>query len=342
MTALSRSPLSSSLAVSLALLSLCTSAARADEPELVRYFVGEARDAQRAPLGPALVLMGGGQDVDAAFRWWRPYMVRGDVVVLRTSGGEGYNDYLYRTIGGCDSVETLVVSSRTLADDPRVAQSLAGAEAIFLAGGDQATYLRCWRGTGVDRALQAAWKRRAVLGGTSAGLAVLGEFVFSAESGTVTSATALQDPYGPRVRLAPRLLALPPLVGVLTDSHFGARERLGRMATFMARLVADQTCAAPLGLGIDEGTALVVGPSGRAAVLGAGAVWVVRLTRAGACLAKQPLSGAELEVAQLEAGHTLLLPSGEHSLPTTRYRITAGALERAEARSTQGDSAEGR
>ena len=79
----------------------------------------------------------------------------------------------------------------------------------------------------------------------------------------------------------------------------------------------------------DPGRPTHVGPSGRAAVLGAGAVWVVRLTQAGTCQAKQPLSGVELEVAQLQAGHTLLLPSGGHSLPTTRYGITAGALERA-------------
>lgn len=325
------------LPLSLAFLSaLPPVPASAEEPTLVRYFVGDAQDAQRPPQGPALVLMGGGPEVDAAFRWWRPYMSGGDVVVLRTSGGEGYNDYLYRAIGGCDSVETLVVSSRALADDPRVAKSLAGAEAIFLAGGDQASYLRCWRGTAVDAALAAAWKRRAVLGGTSAGLAVLGEFVFSAAGGTVTSPAAIADPYGARVRLAPALVPIPLLAGVVTDTHFAARDRLGRLAVFLARLVADRTCARPFGIGIDERTALVVGPQGRAAVLGEGAVWVVRLARSGRCQAGVPLEGVELEVARLRAGHTLALPEGRSSLPLERYALREGAFARIPAASPAG------
>ncbi|MBL4847957.1 MAG: cyanophycinase [Planctomycetes bacterium] len=295
-------------------------------PPLVRYRVGNAADAKRSPKGPALILMGGGADVDAAFRWWRPYISGGDVVVLRTSGSDGYNDYLLNTIGGCDSVETLLVTSRALANDPRVAKSLAGAEAIFLAGGDQATYLRYWRGTAVSKALAAAWSRRAVIGGTSAGLAVLGEFVFSASKGTVRSPLALADPYGPRVQLAPKLIPIPLLKGVITDTHFGKRQRLGRLGVFLARLKADRTCAAPLGIGVDERTALVVGPDGRGAVLGRGAVTIVRLRRLGTCQAKRPLSGARFEVAKLRAGHTILLPSGAHSLPTQAYRVRAGKL----------------
>lgn len=311
----------------LVLLLALPAAAQDPKPKLVRYLTGNPADARKTARGPALVMMGGGPEVDAAFRWWRPYMAGGDVVVLRTSGGAGYNDYLFRKIGGCDSVETLLVTSRALADDPRVARSLAGAEAIFLAGGDQATYLKHWRGTAVSKGLAAAWRRKAVLGGTSAGLAVLGEFVFSADQGTVRSKQALLDPRGPRVVLAPRLVPIPTLKGVITDSHFGRRKRLGRLAVFLARLRSDKTCAKPLGIGIDERTALVVGPDGRGAVLGQGAVTVVRITRPGICRAKQPLTGAELRVARLRAGHTLLLPSGKHSLPSKTYRVRAGKLE---------------
>jgi cyanophycinase len=311
------------------LLSLAGGAsAQQAQPDLVRHFVGDPKDAEVQPCGPALLLMGGGRDVDAAFRWWRPYMAGGDVVVLRTSGGAGYNDYLLNTIGGCDSVETLLVTSRALANDARVAKSLAGAEAIFLAGGDQATYLANWRGTAVEKGLRAAWKRKAAIGGTSAGLAVLGQFVFSARKGTIRSGQALADPHHERLTLSGPLLGAPLLARVITDSHFSQRKRLGRLVTFLARLRSEAKHSSPIGLGIDERTALVVGPEGRAAVLGSGRVALVRLSRPGTCEPGQALDGTRVEVTWLSAGHTLVLPKGTSSLPVLRYRVRRGVLER--------------
>lgn len=148
---------------------------------LERSLTGPDADALVMPAGPGIILMGGGSEVDDAFRWWIPRVAGGDVVILRTTGTDGYNDYLHAGIGGVDSVETLLVTTRALADDPHVAWRLAHAEAIFLAGGDQWTYLAGWRGTRVEAELRRAW----VLGGTSAGTAVLGAMIFSAEHGSV-------------------------------------------------------------------------------------------------------------------------------------------------------------
>ena len=79
---------------------------------------GEDSDAEVTPLGPGLILMGGGGEPDEAFEWWRNLLAAGDVVVLRASGSDGYNDYLFEEIGGVDSVETLLVDSVELANDP--------------------------------------------------------------------------------------------------------------------------------------------------------------------------------------------------------------------------------
>jgi hypothetical protein len=62
---------------------------------LVHYVTGSDANADVTPTGPGLILMGGGTDVDAAFQWWKPRISGGDVVVLRASGADGYNDYLY-------------------------------------------------------------------------------------------------------------------------------------------------------------------------------------------------------------------------------------------------------
>src|SRR3712207_2637156 len=101
-------------ALTVALLTFGSSQAAA--AKVTRYLTGDAADARPAKLhGPALNLGGGGRDVDAAMQWLIDEVrgcadcaVRIDVVVLRSSGGEGYNKYIH-AMRGVDSVETLVV-----------------------------------------------------------------------------------------------------------------------------------------------------------------------------------------------------------------------------------------
>jgi cyanophycinase len=97
------------------------------------------------------------------------------------------------------------------------------------------------------------------IGGTSAGLAILGNYIFSASHDTIDSPTALADPYDYRVTIARTFLKIPFLETVLTDSHFAARDRMGRLLTFLAREVTDGTGPLPIrGLGVDETTALLL------------------------------------------------------------------------------------
>ncbi|MBL8618036.1 MAG: cyanophycinase [Deltaproteobacteria bacterium] len=245
---------------------------------LVHFFVGDLADAVVTPAGPALVVAGGGADVDAAMRALTDVAAGGDVVVLRATGGGGYGPYLFRELGGVDSVETLVVDAPRWAEDPYVIDRINGAEAIFIAGGDQWDYLSTWGGP-VQAALQAAWARGAAIGGTSAGAAILGQRAFSAARGTVTSPEALRRPFRPRLRFVDRFLCLPPLTGVLTDTHFSERDRLGRLLTFLARAWGAPTAGPMEGWGVDEGTA-AVWRADTWTVRGAGAVWRLRPTAA--------------------------------------------------------------
>lgn len=328
------------------LLLVGTTHAADPPPDLERWLTGDPQDAKVEPQGPALILMGGGKDVDAAFRWWRPKLNGGDVVVLRASGADGYNRYLHAEIGGCDSVETLKVTTRRQADSDWVAERVAQAEGIWIAGGDQWRYVERWRGTKLLAAVQAALERGAVVGGTSAGCAVLGGVVFSAEHGTVKSADALADPFTRRVTLEPALVRFAPLAGVLADTHFGARDRLGRLAAFLAhtrspawtrpqsapgvdprRPEIDDPARAPatLGLGIGERTAVVITADGQAQVLGKGQVMLVRITAGGA----QPGQAldVELEAVPLLPRDRFRLPSGDgHPRTIRRLRARAGEL----------------
>jgi cyanophycinase len=280
-------------------------------PRMKRWLTGDPADADVAPAGPGLILMGGGTEPDEAFHWWRPLVNGGDVVILRTSGEDGYNAYLYEQIGGVDSVETLRVDRRALAEDPYVAWRVRTAEGIFIAGGDQSTYLAAWKDTPLHEALAAAWARGAVIGGTSAGLAVLGDRVYSARRGSVVSAEATADPFHRKITFEDAFLALPPLAGWVTDTHFSERDRMGRLVAFVARTVVDGVADPAFGLGVDEGTALLVDGAGAGRVVGPGAVFAVRADGPVAgCRPGSPLS-VEVSVATLRAGDAISLPAAD-------------------------------
>ena len=109
--------------------------------------------------------------------------------------------------------------------------------------------------------MTAAVARNVPFGGTSAGLAVLGQFDYSGANKSITSADAMANPYDRNVTLDRSFLnALPLMAGVITDAHLVARDRMGRLVTFLARLSADGWAGLPAlrGIGVDEQTAVVV------------------------------------------------------------------------------------
>src|SRR5581483_6810491 len=185
-----------------------------------------------------------------------------DVVVIRASGTDAYNPYIYG-LGKVNSVETIVFKSRAAAGDPFVLDKIRHAEALFIAGGDQSNYLKYWQGTPVAAAINDLAARHVPIGGTSAGLAILGEFSFSAREDTILSAQALADPFDKRLTLDRDFLRLATMKGIITDSHFVKRDRMGRLVTFLARLIEDGWTKLARAVCIDEQTALLVEPDGK-------------------------------------------------------------------------------
>ena len=149
--------------------------------------------------------MGGGKDLDRAFKWMCERSGGGDFLILRARGDDDYNPYIQ---GLChvNSVATQILPDRAAAEDPFAAAAIRNAEAVFIAGGDQANYINFWMGTPVQQALNEAIARHVPIGGTSAGLAVLGEFVYSAQGDAadgpaLTSPETLSNPFDARVTL---------------------------------------------------------------------------------------------------------------------------------------------
>ena len=104
------------------------------------WIIGDTADVTKTTQ-TCFVLMGGGLDVDNAIREMIVQSGGGDFVILRASGSDGYNSYIFNDLGGVNSCETFLVNSRDKAADARLIQRIQQVEAIFIAGGDQANYV---------------------------------------------------------------------------------------------------------------------------------------------------------------------------------------------------------
>ena len=113
---------------------------------------------------------------------------------------------------------------------------------------------------------------------TVAGLAILGGHGYAAmDGGSMESRVALSDPFDAGMTLESDFLHFRGLEDLVTDTHFSARSRLGRLLAFVARVRGETGNARVFGIGVDERTALLVGADGvgRLAEGSAGAAWVV-------------------------------------------------------------------
>lgn len=255
------------------------------------------------------MLQGGGTDVDPNYVRMGEAAGGGDFLVLRASGADDYNPYIL-DLCGCDSVETIVFHDRSAAYDPFVIRTIRRAEALFIAGGDQSRYVRFWQDTPVEDAINALAARPAPIGGTSAGMAVLGEFVYSAMSDeSLTAETALANPFDEDVTLAREFLHPPRLDGIITDQHLQERDRIGRTVVLLARLVQDGWTETARAIAADRETALHVDPvTGRGEVVATPDhetpyVYFMRARRPPAvCEPGQPLTFRDVEVYRLGPG----------------------------------------
>jgi cyanophycinase-like exopeptidase len=233
------------------------------------YFTGDESDVNPETLG-GLVLMGGATENDQAMQWFLEKANGGDVVVIRTSGSDGYNNYLYNQLGvTVNSVESIVLNNAAAANDPYVITQIENAEALWIAGGNQWTYVNEWKDQGVGNAINYLLNEKgAVVGGTSAGMAVLGGTYFSAQNGSIQSATALSNPFHNSITLGHGdFLHAPYMENVVTDQHYNNPDRRGRHVTFMARMEFDLEEHA-FGIASDEYTAVCVEPDGTARAFG--------------------------------------------------------------------------
>jgi len=291
--------------------------------------VGGVGDAVATPV-PRLVLMGGGAENDEASNLFLDAAQGGDVIVLRASGSVyTYINYFHFHLLPAvkpSSVNTILTTVPQLGGDESVLCRLRYAEAIWLAGGDQWDYLGGWP-AGLHDALADFISDGGAMGGTSAGAVSLGEAAFDARNGTVTSEMALHYPTSSSVSISYPSFAHPRLESTLVDSHFSQRSREGRILAFLARFLVEKEKSQVLGIGLDEGVAMVL-DGGGFRVFGPqdGAAWVYSVTGPALLSEDLPLDLEGILRVRLAPGAQGDWPLDFQEFSGVELRVSGGVL----------------
>ncbi|MBD2108594.1 MULTISPECIES: cyanophycinase [unclassified Nodosilinea] len=220
----------------------------------------------------ALVIIGGAEDKEGDCVVLREFVraaggVDAEIAVMTAATslpdevGDDYTRVFERL--GAKRVDVVHTDRREDSEREDNLEKIKGATGIFFTGGDQSRIVEYIKGTPLNDAIQQRRQEGAVIGGTSAGAAMMpDEMIIEGDS--------VSNPSVGAVEMGPGMGFLP---GIVVDQHFAQRGRLGRL---LAALVLQP---AVLGLGIDENTAIIV-TGDEFQVVGAGTITVVDETTA--------------------------------------------------------------
>ncbi|MEQ1518682.1 MAG: isoaspartyl peptidase/L-asparaginase, partial [Usitatibacteraceae bacterium] len=310
-----------------------SNAASGKDRRVEHYVFGKLNTPTPERVTGGMLLMGGGDRNIDAMKWFFSKAGKGHIVVISASYGKEIGEEFFDDIGGIESTEIFVFHSRAQSNDRKILGRLRKADGIFIAGGDQARYVRYWRGTPIAEILDAHVAAGKPLAGTSAGLAMLGEKLYGAmDDGSIKSDEALADPMGPANTIEGNFLNIALLKGVITDTHFKERSRLGRLFAFVAKAQAGKPADAPnmIGLGVDESAALAVEPDGSGKILATetgGYGWVVDGAGLRGSSVGRPLDAPRVRVLGIGPSSIVHLPSGKVDAPVFERNYAARAGE---------------
>lgn len=232
------------------------------------------------------VLLIGGAEGDSsgeheATQWFLQRAKGGRYLVLRTDGIGRQADWIcrhYRDWIG--SASELSIYSRYAANDPEVIEYLSNTDALFIAGGDQNDYQELWEGTKIEETLNDLINRRKIpIAGTSAGMAILGDYYYAPEYQGVLSSEILDDPFHYNTKDIHKsdFIQVPYLKNVITDTHLdrmnerNLETRYGRLLGLLAKIVGeDPHRLNHYALGLEEGAFVAIEQDGIAQVFGNG------------------------------------------------------------------------
>ncbi len=214
-----------------------------------------------------LVIIGGAEDKEGDCQILREFVRRAGGtkarIVIMTAAtelprevGENYIRVFERL--GAEDARIIDTETRDDASSSTALEAISKATGVFFTGGDQARITSILKDTEIDTAIHKRFSEGIVVGGTSAGAAVMPDVM-------IVEGDSETNPRIEIVDMGPGLAFLP---GVVIDQHFSQRGRLGRLISALAQQPA------VLGFGIDENTAMIVTDS-QIEVVGEGSVTIV-------------------------------------------------------------------
>jgi cyanophycinase len=220
----------------------------------------------------SLVIIGGAEDREGDCIVLREFVraaggVKAHIAVMTaaTTRPEEVGDDYIRVFERLGAKSVVLVHTERREDSEREEniRRVEAATGIFFTGGDQSRIVDFIQGTSLDQAIHQRHAAGAVIGGTSAGAAMMPDEM-------IVGGASVSNPSVGAVKMGPGMGFLP---GIVIDQHFAQRGRLGRL---LAALVLQP---AVVGLGIDEDTAIIV-TGDEFKVVGSGAITVVDETTA--------------------------------------------------------------
>ena len=260
-----------------------------------------------------ILLVGGGSEnknswSDRPYRWLVQQAPNRKILVLNYADTTTFFTGYFPWLSPC-TVRNLAITSRTAANDSATYRMILEYDGIFLRGGDQWQYISRWQGTLTEQALRQVYARGGVIGGTSAGAAVLSGVIFDAHVASVDPREALRSPVSSGISFTDDFLQLLP--GTISDTHFHERGRIGRLPAMLTKRLRENGDQL-IGLGVDSESAIGIDSLGMAEALGGGVVTVLRWagdTRAD-YTAGRAFSGAGFQFDQLTDSFRINLTTG--------------------------------
>lgn len=223
------------------------------------------------PQGSLLLVGGGAEDYndwsDAPYQWGVDKAQNKRVAIIGYSDTTTWLKNYFLSLGA-NHAQNFLINTPTIADDQQTYDDLVSFDMIFMRGGDQQNYYETYLGTKTQDALQDVYDNGGVLGGTSAGMALLGDVAFTAQQGTVYPDEAVQNPRIGYITLEDNYLFT--INDWIFDTHFIERGRLGRLAAFMENWYI-KTGETIKGIGVDDQTAICIYKDSAAYVYGTAA-----------------------------------------------------------------------
>lgn len=235
-----------------------------------------------------LVIIGGAEEKEGECKVLREFVRRAGgtkaKILIMTAAtelprevGEDYTKIFEKL--GAEEVRIIDTVSREDCSSQTFIDAVEKATGVFFTGGDQARITSIIKDTALDQAIHKRYNEGIVVGGTSAGAAMMPDVM-------IVEGDSQTNPRVEVVEMGPGMGFLP---GIVVDQHFSQRGRLGRLIAALAQQPA------VLGFGIDENTAVVVSGD-EFEVVGEGCITIVDVAEITHCNVDELLKDEALAI----------------------------------------------